>query len=338
MPLAPLKLYRDSPHPVLTVDGDVTSSCILQPWRKPSASGRTLRARSLRPGGGAWAEERNAPVSGYMSVGELAELVGVTVRSIQYYDQQGILSPTAKGPQNQRLYALADVERLYCILCLKYVGLSLAQIRACLSQGVTLADARRIFLDALADTENAFSTLLGRYATLRCLAESVGAEVPAGDLADRTAATPGAVEVTESPAEPAAAPDWRSLAQSIERYQEGGKYFWRLSCVRDEEGEQDAEPAEKDRVVGAWHGLISDTLTNMSAGEPPDSERSQAIAERYLRLLSEDAVRPDGRAFLLLENAPVSRAPGEASFDAMRRSVSAYLERLAACYRELHPA
>ena len=40
----------------------------------------------------------------YLTVGELARRVGVTVRTIQYYDQQGLLSPSAKGPQNQRLY------------------------------------------------------------------------------------------------------------------------------------------------------------------------------------------------------------------------------------------
>ena len=34
----------------------------------------------------------------YLTVGELARRVGVTVRTIQYYDQQGLLSPSAKGP------------------------------------------------------------------------------------------------------------------------------------------------------------------------------------------------------------------------------------------------
>ena len=33
----------------------------------------------------------------YLTIGELARRVGVTVRTIQYYDQQGLLSPSAKG-------------------------------------------------------------------------------------------------------------------------------------------------------------------------------------------------------------------------------------------------
>ncbi len=64
-----------------------------------------------------------------MTVGELARRVGVTVRTIQYYDQKGLLHPSSKSEQNQRLYSRDDEERLYRILTLKYLGFSLAQIK-----------------------------------------------------------------------------------------------------------------------------------------------------------------------------------------------------------------
>ena len=86
----------------------------------------------------------------YLTIGELARRVGVTVRTIQYYDQQGLLSPSAKGPQNQRLYTDDNVKDLYRILTLKYLGLSLAQIksdaalyRALLASATTLRLRRR---------------------------------------------------------------------------------------------------------------------------------------------------------------------------------------------------
>ena len=53
---------------------------------------------------------------GLMTVGELASRVGVTVRTIQYYDQRGLLHPTCKGEQNLRLYSPADEERLNRII------------------------------------------------------------------------------------------------------------------------------------------------------------------------------------------------------------------------------
>ena len=65
----------------------------------------------------------------YMTVGELADKVGVTVRTIQYYDQTNLLKPSAKGSRNQRLYTHKDEETLYKILCFKFMGLSLTEIR-----------------------------------------------------------------------------------------------------------------------------------------------------------------------------------------------------------------
>ena len=65
----------------------------------------------------------------YMTVGELAKRVGITVRAIQYYDQRGLLPPSQIGSSNQRLYAEGDVELLQRILVLKYLGKSLADIK-----------------------------------------------------------------------------------------------------------------------------------------------------------------------------------------------------------------
>ena len=64
---------------------------------------------------------------GLMTVGELASRVGVTVRTIQYYDQKGLLHPSSKSEQNQRLYSRDDEERLYRILTLKFLGFSLTR-------------------------------------------------------------------------------------------------------------------------------------------------------------------------------------------------------------------
>ena len=47
----------------------------------------------------------------YMTIGELADKVGVTVRTIQYYDQENLLKPSAKGSRNQRLYTEKDEEK-----------------------------------------------------------------------------------------------------------------------------------------------------------------------------------------------------------------------------------
>lgn len=65
----------------------------------------------------------------YMTVGEMAKKMGVTVRTLQYYDQQGLLSPSAESEGGRRLYTDRDMILLHQILSLKHLGFSLDAIK-----------------------------------------------------------------------------------------------------------------------------------------------------------------------------------------------------------------
>jgi DNA-binding transcriptional MerR regulator len=58
-----------------------------------------------------------------MRIGELAALAGVSVRSLRYYEDQGLLT-SARGAGGQRHYTEADVERVAFIQRLYAAGLS----------------------------------------------------------------------------------------------------------------------------------------------------------------------------------------------------------------------
>ncbi|MPW25877.1 MerR family transcriptional regulator [Alkalibaculum sp. M08DMB] len=64
-----------------------------------------------------------------LSVGELASKCGVTVRTLQYYDTQGLLKPSKYSEGGRRMYSLKDVVCLQQILFLKSLGFSLEEIR-----------------------------------------------------------------------------------------------------------------------------------------------------------------------------------------------------------------
>lgn len=66
---------------------------------------------------------------GYMTVGEVAKKMGVSVRTLQYYDKKGLLPPSAESEGRRRLYTDKDVIKLYQILSLKSLGFSLEDIR-----------------------------------------------------------------------------------------------------------------------------------------------------------------------------------------------------------------
>ena len=65
-------------------------------------------------------------------VGELAKRTGVSVRTLHYYEEIGLLAPSWRSDAGYRLYADTDVVRLQQIMSLRHLGFSLEQIRDCL--------------------------------------------------------------------------------------------------------------------------------------------------------------------------------------------------------------
>jgi DNA-binding transcriptional MerR regulator/uncharacterized glyoxalase superfamily protein PhnB len=61
-------------------------------------------------------------------VGELAAATGLTVRTLHYYEEIGLLVASERSDAGHRLYADADVERLYRICLLRRLGLPLGEI------------------------------------------------------------------------------------------------------------------------------------------------------------------------------------------------------------------
>lgn len=66
---------------------------------------------------------------GYYSSGQFARMAKVSVRTIRFYDKQGILHPSYTSPAGARFYTDSDFARLQQILLLKYLGFSLEDIK-----------------------------------------------------------------------------------------------------------------------------------------------------------------------------------------------------------------
>jgi MerR family transcriptional regulator, thiopeptide resistance regulator len=72
-------------------------------------------------------------------VGQLSRAAGVTVRTLHHYDRIGLLVPSQRTLAGYRLYSEDDVRRLYAILALRRLGLSLDATAATLDGGLELA-------------------------------------------------------------------------------------------------------------------------------------------------------------------------------------------------------
>lgn len=87
-----------------------------------------------------------------MRIGDAAAALGVTTRTLRYYEQRGLVTArrTASG---QREYGEEDVRRLHAV-------------RELLDSGLTIGDVRRLIdiLDALPDRPKAAQVRTGPYA------------------------------------------------------------------------------------------------------------------------------------------------------------------------------
>ncbi|MDP9073889.1 MAG: heavy metal-responsive transcriptional regulator [Actinomycetota bacterium] len=63
-----------------------------------------------------------------MQIGELAQRLGVTTKTIRFYESSGVLPAPARTKSGYRRYEEADVERLRFIKTAQRLGLSLNEI------------------------------------------------------------------------------------------------------------------------------------------------------------------------------------------------------------------
>ncbi|GIE60625.1 DNA-binding transcriptional MerR regulator [Actinoplanes octamycinicus] len=64
----------------------------------------------------------------HLTVGRVAELAGVSVRTLHHYDEIGLVQPSARTSAGYRAYAPADVERLREVLAYRRLGFGLREI------------------------------------------------------------------------------------------------------------------------------------------------------------------------------------------------------------------
>jgi DNA-binding transcriptional MerR regulator len=69
-----------------------------------------------------------------LSIGELAERTGVAATALRYYDELGLVRPTARA-SGRRRYAESAVSEVGTVVFLREIGFSLADISALVSGG-----------------------------------------------------------------------------------------------------------------------------------------------------------------------------------------------------------
>ncbi len=114
-------------------------------------------------------------------IGEIAEASNLTVRTLHYYEEIGLLAPARRSRAGHRLYGSEAVEQLYRISMLRQLGLPLDQVRTTLE--TTDTDVRSMIAEHLSALESrlmAENRLRGRL--LRLADDLESNEDTTGDL------------------------------------------------------------------------------------------------------------------------------------------------------------
>lgn len=69
-----------------------------------------------------------------LTVGQVSQEVGVTVRTLHHYDEIGLLVPGERSDAGYRLYTVADLARLQHIVVYRRLGFALAEVATLLEQ------------------------------------------------------------------------------------------------------------------------------------------------------------------------------------------------------------
>lgn len=196
----------------------------------------------------------------YWRVGELAGRTGLTVRTLHYYDEIGLLSPSHRSEGGYRLYTAEDVALLQQIRSLRQLGFSLGQVRALLAQPKT----------SLPGILRAHSARLKQQIELEQL------------LRQRLEALVARLEDPQGPA----AGVWDYIS-TMEVMTMVDKYYTpeQLAELRRRSEEYGAEHIKA--VEAEWPQLIAEMRRYMEQGVDPADERVQALGRRWQELVHE---------------------------------------------------
>ncbi|MER5733287.1 MerR family transcriptional regulator [Streptomyces sp. NPDC002138] len=83
------------------------------------------------------------------SIGELSRRTGLSVRTIRFYSDSGVVAPTTRSPAGYRLYDLDALLRLELLRTLRELGMDLATVRRVLDRELAVAEVAAAHADAL---------------------------------------------------------------------------------------------------------------------------------------------------------------------------------------------
>jgi MerR family transcriptional regulator, thiopeptide resistance regulator len=199
------------------------------------------------------------------TVGTVARMAGITVRTLHHYDEIGLLKPGGRSDAGYRRYADADLERLQRILFFRELGFGLDQIKDVMSDGNA---------DAVAHLRRQHAMLLDRIGRLQRMAVAVEKALEARTMGiSLTPEERFEVFGDHDPDEYAAEVEERW--GDTDAYRESQRRAARYT------------KADWERIKAQGQAAIEHVVAAMRAGSPADSPEAMDGAEAHRRQIDE---------------------------------------------------
>jgi len=208
-------------------------------------------------------EKHRAIPEGYMRVGEMAKKAGITVRTLQYYDKEGLLLPSAASEGGFRLYSDKDMVRLVQILMMKQLGLPLSEIKKRLAQLDTPQDVVTMLADQIAQLRK----------KIEVMAESLDV-----------------MEALKTEIQQIETVNFKKYADILLSIQVKNNTYWMIKHIDDAAMDMFNENMGREKTAQMTDALVDiyqQALAIYRKGVAPESESGQAFAEMFWTMFIE---------------------------------------------------
>ena len=208
-------------------------------------------------------ENHKSIPEGYMTVGEMAKKMGTTVRTLQYYDKEGLLTPSAESYGGFRLYTDKDIVKLHQILSMKHLGFSLGDIKNKLVVTGTPSDMINFLSEHAAELKAKINGLSESLKTVETLMEEVAQ-----------------MHTT----------DFKKYADIVVNLQMKNEDYWIIKHLDEDTLEQLRGRFNKEsalKMIETMGNMSLKALKLLSEGVLPESDEGQTFAKEYWGMLME---------------------------------------------------
>jgi DNA-binding transcriptional MerR regulator len=198
------------------------------------------------------------------SVGQVAGLAGVTIRTLHHYDEIGLLSPSRRSSAGYRIYEESDLERLQQILFYRELGFALEEIATIVDDPCT---------DAVGHLRRQRGLLTERIERLSAMLEAIDYEMEAQSMG---------IKLT---------PEERFEVFgdfNPEDYAEEAEQRWGGTEAYRQSQRRVATYTKEDwlRIKAEEEEVRASLAAAFAAGSGPDSEKAMAAAEAHRQHIS----------------------------------------------------